>query len=157
MSVFRGSKCTRRHLDPRRWNLAKLQKVLILEFSTNVGDVFWKTRTAHQQRNHGWARSPNYVSRLEGGYRPLFARPPTGRLIAHGTTTGSCNVCLYFILPGASWNSYSSTFEQSTVAEHAKALPAIIDKKIYVSFFFFAPCTLIWLCNKRQQNSHFLN
>ena len=112
---------------------------------------------AHQQRNHGWARSPNYVSSVQKADIVLcYARPPTGCLIAHGTTE-SCNVglCLYFILSGVSWKSYGSTFEQPTVAEHAKALPAATHNKFYV--LFFTPCILIWLCNKHQQNTRFLN
>jgi hypothetical protein len=44
MSVLR-SKCATRHFDPRRWDLGKLQKVLIFEFPTKVVDVFWKNIT----------------------------------------------------------------------------------------------------------------
>ena len=93
---------------------------------------------AHQQRNHGWVRSPNYVASVQGADIVFcYARPPASCLIAHETTTESRDVFLYFILSGFSWKSYCITFEQSTVEGHAKALPASTDNKFYVFMFLY--------------------
>jgi hypothetical protein len=132
MSVLRGLKCTRRHLDPRRWDLEKLQKVLIFEFPTNVVDVFWKNITMRTNSGTTAGRAAQIMYQAFRRRISSFVMPELQlAILIHTERLQSCSVCVDCILSGVSWNSCGTTFEQSTVAGHAKALSATTDNKFY--------------------------
>jgi hypothetical protein len=64
--------------------LEKCPICVFFEIGTKVCRCFLKWyNTEHQDRNHGWARSPNYVASVF-----CYASPATGRFISHKTEYG---------------------------------------------------------------------